>query len=100
MVFTRQKSRAIANPEYPPIPHPETNIREVRTPSWTISTQEDNELSVQQFVQYSQEKEGDDLHYHVLGLNESSIEDDMKNTIVNCLFNFTLKKISIHGIMM
>ena len=32
------------------------------------------------------------MHYHVLGLNESSTEDDMKNPIVNWLFEFTLKK--------
>ena len=32
----------------------------------------------QQVVQYSQDLEGEDLHYHVLGLNEYSTEDDMK----------------------
>ena len=32
----------------------------------------------QQVVQYSQEKEGDELHYHFIGLNESSTEDEMK----------------------
>ena len=78
MVFTRQKARAGANPESPPITHPETNICEVRTPSRTFFTQEQYELFVQKVVQYSQEKEGEDLHYHVLYLNESSTEDDMK----------------------
>ena len=29
-------------------------------------------------LQYSQEAKGDELHYLVLGLNESSTEDDMK----------------------
>ena len=53
MVFTRQKSRAGANKESPPITHPETNIREVRTPSRTVFTQENNELFFQQVVQYS-----------------------------------------------
>ena len=50
MVFTRQKSRAGANPEYPTRTHPETNIHEVRTPSQTVFTQEQNELFVQQVV--------------------------------------------------
>ena len=33
----------------------------------------------QKVVQYSQEKDGEDLHYRVLGFNESSTENDMKN---------------------
>ena len=32
----------------------------------------------QQVVQYSQILEGEDFHYHVLGLNDSSTEDNMK----------------------
>ena len=55
MVFTRQKSRVDSNPEYPPRTHPEINICELRTPSWTVFTQENNELSVQKVVQYSQD---------------------------------------------
>ena len=51
MVFTRQKSRAGANPEYPPRTQPETNIREVRTLSRTVFTQEQNELCIQRVVQ-------------------------------------------------
>ena len=82
MVFTRQKSRAGENLESPPISQPGTNIREVRTPSWTVFTQEQNELFVQQVIQYSQEKEGDELNYHVLDLNESSTECYMKIPIV------------------
>ena len=77
MVFTRQKSRAGANSESPPITPTENNISEVRTPSRTVFTQTQNKLFVQQVDQYSQEKEDEDLHYHVLGLNESSIEDDI-----------------------
>ena len=69
MVFTRPKARADSNPESPPRTQPETNIREVRNPSRTFFTQEHNELFVQQVVQYSQDLEGEDLHYHVLGLN-------------------------------
>ena len=37
-----------------------------------------NELFSQQIVQYSQGNEDDDFHYHLLGLDESSTEDDMK----------------------
>ena len=80
MVFTRQKSRTGENPESPPRPQPETNLHEVCTPSQTVSAQEHNEIFVQQGVQYSQEKDGEDLHYRVLGLNKSSTEDIMKKT--------------------
>ena len=31
------------------------------------------------------------MHYHVLGLNESSVEDDTKKPIINWLFDLTLK---------
>ena len=54
MVFTRPKAIAGSNPESPPRTHQETNIFEVRTPSWTVFTQEQNELSVQRVIQYSQ----------------------------------------------
>ena len=83
MVFTRQKARAGENPESPPRTQPEKNIREIGTPSRTVFTQKQNELFVQRVVQYSQEKEGDDLHYYVLGLNGSSTEDDTEKIIVN-----------------
>ena len=65
MVFTRQKSRADENPESPPITRPEINIREVRTPSWKVLTQEHNELFFEQAVQYSQDLEGEVFHYHI-----------------------------------
>ena len=51
MVFTRHKTRADANPESPPKTLHEINIREVRTPSWTVFTQKHNELFFQQVVQ-------------------------------------------------
>ena len=79
MVFTWQKSRAGENKEIPPRTQPGTNIREVRTTSRTLLTREKNELFIQQVVKYSQEEEGDELHYHVLDLNESSTEDDKKS---------------------
>ena len=88
MVFTRQKSRAGANPESPPRTQPGKNIHEVCTPSWTVFTQEQNELFVQRVLQYSQGKEGDELHYHVLGLNESSTEDGMKKVYRNLARRF------------
>ena len=92
MVFIRKKSRAGANTESPPKTKPETNISEVRTPSQTFFTQENNELFVQQIVQYSQEKEGEDLHYHVLGLNESSTEYDTKKDYLRLALQYHPEK--------
>ena len=78
MVFTIKKARAGANPEYPPRTHPRTNIREVRTPSRKVFTREHNELFIQRVFQYSPEAKGDEFHYLVPGLKESSTEDYMK----------------------
>ena len=100
MVFTRQKERASANPEYPPRTQPGTNIGEVCTPRWKVFTQEQNESFIQQVVQYYQEVEDEKLHYIVLGLNWSSAEDDTKKPIVPWLVNFPLKKIRIHNFLM
>ena len=69
MVFTRQKSRLGKNPESPPRTRPETNIREVRTPSRKVFTQEQNEFFIQDVFKYFQDLEGGDLHYNVIGLN-------------------------------
>ena len=77
MVFTRQKARAGANPEYPPQTQPVTNICEVGTPSWTFFTREHNELFIQWVLQYSQDVKGDELHFFVICLNESSTDKDM-----------------------
>ena len=66
------------NPEYPQRTQQEINIRKVRTPSRTVFTLEHNELFVQQVVQDAQGFEGGVLHYHVLGVNDSSTEDDVK----------------------
>ena len=100
MVFTRKKSRAGANPEYPPRTQPGTNIHEVRTPIRIVFTREYNELFIQRVIQYSQEAKGDELHYLVLGLNESPTEDAMKKPIVPWIFDFTLTKIIIHKFLM
>ena len=78
MVFTKQKARADANPESLPRTHQEINLREVLTPSQTVFTQDQNVFFVQQVVQDDQGLEGEVLHYHVLGLNEYSTEDDLK----------------------
>ena len=43
------------NTESPPRTQPEINIHEVRTPSRTVFTQEQNELFIKQVFQYSQE---------------------------------------------
>ena len=88
MVFTRQKERAGANSEFPPRTHPGTNIRETRTPSRKVFTKGQNELFVQRVVQYYQEKEGDELHYHIIGFNESSTEDYKKKAYCNLTRRF------------
>ena len=80
MVFVRQKARSGANPESPPRTYPAKNIREVRTPSRTVFTQKHNELFVEQVLQCSQDVVGDELHFFVLGLNESSTEEDNKKS--------------------
>ena len=57
MVYTRQKSRADANPKYIPRTQHKINIHEVLTPSRTVFTQEQNELFVQQVVRDAQSLE-------------------------------------------
>ena len=91
MVYTRQKARADVNPGYLPINHHKINIREVQTISWTVFTQYQNELFVQQVVQDTQGLEDEVFHYHDICLNEYSIKDYMKNPLVNWLFNINLK---------
>ena len=54
MVFTRQKSRADADPDSPPRTQHEINIHEIHDPSRTVFTHKQNELSVQQVVQDTQ----------------------------------------------
>ena len=78
MVFTRQKARASENTEFPARTQPGKNIREGINPGRPVFTQEQNDLFIQQVHQYSQENKIDEVHYHVLGLNKSSTEDDMK----------------------
>ena len=99
MVFNRQKSRAVANPEFPARTHPGTNIHEGRNPRRKIVTHEQNDLFIQRVLQYSQKEKSDELHYHVLGLNESSTEGNTKKAIVAWLFDFTMTKISIQRLL-
>ena len=77
MVPTRQKVRVVANPEYPARIQPGTKICEGSNPRRPVFEWEQNDLFIQQVIQYSQENESDELHYRVLGLNDSSTEDDM-----------------------
>ena len=62
MVFTRQKARAGANPESPARTQPGKNIHEVRTLIRPVFTREQNELFIQQVIQYSKEEKGDELY--------------------------------------
>ena len=100
IVFTRKKSRVGANTESPLRNQSETNIHEVCSQICTVFTQEQTYLFVQRVAHFSQEKKGDDLHYHILCLNESSTEYGIKKPTVNCLFDFTQTKISIHRLLM
>ena len=100
MVFTRQKAIGDANPESPPRTHHEINIREVQTPSRTVFAQEQAELLVQQVFKDAQVLESEFLYYHVIALNESSKEDDLKKPILNWIFDITLTKISIHRLLL
>ena len=78
MIYTRLKVRADANPESPPRIQHKINIREVPTPSKTVFTPEHYELLVQRVVQDYQGLEGEALYYHIIGLHESTTEDDFK----------------------
>ena len=80
MVFTIQKSRAGINQESTARTQPGTNIREGINPRRPVFTREQNYLFIQRVLQNSQENESDELHYQVLGLNESSTEDDTKKS--------------------
>ena len=78
MVYTRQKSIAGANPESSAITCPGRNICEGSNPRRPVLAREQNGLFIQRVLQYSQENESIECYYHVIGLNESSTEDDMK----------------------
>ena len=100
MVYNRQKSIADANTEFPSRTQHEIIIPEVPTLSWTVFTTKNYELFVHQVFQYSQDLEDEVYYYHILGLNESATEDDLKNPIVNWLFDPTLTKTSIHRLLL
>ena len=72
MAFNRQKSRVGENSESHARNQPGKNICEGNYPRLTVFIQEQNDLFIQQVLQYSQKEKSDELHYHILGLNESS----------------------------
>ena len=88
MVFARQKARAGGNPKSPERTQLGTNIHEVSTPRRTAFTREQNELFVQQVLQFSQEDKGCEFHYHVLGFNYSSTEYDMEKAYRSLALQF------------
>ena len=92
MLFTRQKARAGVNQESPARTQPVTNIHEGSNPRWSVFTREQNGSFILLFLQFSQENESDELHYHVLGLNEFSTEDDMKKACISLDFRFRPEK--------
>ena len=100
IVTPNNTDRVDSNPEYLPRIQHKINIPEVPTPSWTVFNSEQNELFDQYVVQDTQGLEGESLYYHILGLNESATEDDLKKPIVNWLFNPSLTKISIHRLLL
>ena len=76
MVNTRQKNaKADANPSKP------------------VFIKEQNDLFNQKFQEYSLYEKGEKSNLFVLGLNESSTEEDMKKYTIPCLLGFTLTKI-------
>ena len=89
MIFTRKKGIAVANPESSSRTQTKTNIHEGSNTRRKVFTREHNNLFIQQVLQYSQEEKSDELRYHVLGLNESTTEDNKKKPIVPWLFDFT-----------
>ena len=88
MVFTRQKSRAGANPESPARTQTGKYISEGSNPRRTVFTQEHNDLFIQRVLQLSQENKIDELHYHVIVFNESSTEDDTKKAYRSLALRF------------
>ena len=78
MVYTRRKSRADASPESTPRIQHKINIPEVPTPSQAVFTPKQNKSIVQRVVQDAQVLEGEVLYYNILGLSESTTEDDLK----------------------
>ena len=91
MVYIRQKAKADTNPESPPIIQHEINICEVPTTSQAVFTAEQNKLFVQRVVQDDQVLEDEVFYYNILGLNEYTTDDDLKNPIINWLFDTALK---------
>ena len=88
MVFDRKKARAGENPISPARTQPGKNIREGSNTRRKFFTLEYNDLFIPQVLQHDQEQKSDELHYHVLGFNESSTEDDMKKAYSSLALRF------------
>ena len=65
MVYTRQK-----------------NTKSDANPSKTVFSKEQNDLFIQNVQEYSIYEKGEILNLFVLGLNESSTEDNMKKILL------------------
>ena len=76
MVYTRQE-----------------NAKAGANPSRTVFSKEDNDLFIQKVQEYYLYEKGEILNLFVLGLNESSTEEDTKKAFLPCLLDFTLTKI-------
>ena len=74
MVYTRQQ-----------------NAKADANPSKTVSSKEQNDSFIQKVKEYSLYEKGEILYLFVLGLNESSTEDDMKKSL-----SFHVSSISLH----
>ena len=96
MVFTRQTSRGGANPESPSRTHPETSIREIRTPSRTVFTQKQNELFIEKVLQCCQDVPGSELNLFLFLVWMSLKQKEVwKKPIIPWLFDFIQTKTSI-----
>ena len=88
MVFNRHKERAGENIESPARTQSGKNIHEGSNPRRTVFTREKNDLFIRRVLQYSQEKKSDELHYHLIVLNESSTDDDIKKDCRSLVLRF------------
>ena len=71
-ITTKNIYRADNNHESPP------RIPEVPIPGQAVFAPEQNKLFAQHVFQDAQGLKGDVLYYHILGLNESASENDLK----------------------
>ena len=77
IVTTNNIYRADNNYESPP------RIPDVQIPGREVFAPEQNKLFAQHVFQDAQGLEGEVLYYHILGLNDSATEDDLKILSLN-----------------